>query len=109
LQEFIETMQASALCCPNCGSYLVKTTEDVETTFLYGDTRELTCEHPVRICVDCGTQWTDMEFEYIQTEAVLQHLKEEMATMHEQLAHHQAYPDIKAGKVEPAEATSDKD
>lgn len=75
VQEFIETMQQSALCCPNCDSFLVSTIGNAEMTFLYGET-ELTCIHSVRTCLSCrNPDWTDMETEYAQAEAVIQHLQ----------------------------------
>jgi hypothetical protein len=101
LQEFIETMQASAFSCPQCGSYLVKSIEDVETTFLYGESDELSCEHPVRVCLSCAYQWTDMEFEYATTEAVVRHLQQKLAELNDSITKHQCYPDMPKGQYMP--------
>ena len=76
VQEFTETMQQTALNCPECGSYLIDSVEGDLYEFDYGENVELSCLQPVRHCLVCEKQWTDMEAEYAQSIEVVKHLQQ---------------------------------
>lgn len=62
--------------CPDCERFNVQT-EHILDTFRYGvgeSAVEITCELPVRICIDCGLRFLDREAEEIKHAAVCRHL-----------------------------------
>ncbi|RKZ90049.1 MAG: hypothetical protein DRR19_10835 [Candidatus Parabeggiatoa sp. nov. 1] len=62
--------------CPACKQFHVETTIETDT-FIYGiglEAVDLTVTIPVRICSDCGRRFTDEVAEYVEHEAVCQHL-----------------------------------
>jgi hypothetical protein len=97
VQEFTETMQQTALSCPECGSYLIDSVEGDRYDFDYGENVELFCYQPVRHCLVCEKQWTDMEAEYAQSIEVVKHLQQVNRTLTDGL---QAIIDVVPGGYE---------
>lgn len=76
-RNLVEFLQSEQIECPMCGTHNVQTTIEAET-FPYGsgsDTVELTAHVPVRMCNDCGFQFTDEVAEEARHKAVCRHLR----------------------------------
>ena len=75
----IERNRARSLQCPECGSDRVRT-EWVDDRFPFtadGQTTELSCRVPLRICGNCESQYLDDEAGTIQDDAARRHLRGE--------------------------------
>lgn len=74
--ESIDQGRARSLECPECGSDRVRT-EWMDDRFSFtaeGQTKELSCKVPLRICGNCESQYLDDEAETIQDDTARRHL-----------------------------------
>lgn len=92
--------------CPDCGSSKV-IPDVVVCKIQYGDLGEITYSAPVKMCGECGQQWTSAEHEDAQTTAIIKHLHNALADARDEIKQHDLWREEAERQI--AERTKERD